>query len=195
MPTDPLPALASNARLAGGIGFWWGFAEGTFFFIVPDVYISFATLFSLRAGAIAWLASIAGSVLAMVLVQVVILGLGWDYLAFLHWIPGISGRLLHQVGQSLTSEGLPYTPFLARGGVPLKVYGGVAFSLGFSARSVLLWTVFARVVRIAPTFAGVVAIRSVFPRWADAHPRLAVALLGLFWTAFYSYYFVHMGRR
>lgn len=100
----------------------------------------------------------------MILLDVVILCVGWDYLAFLTWVPGISEPLLHRVRDSLTSRGLPYTPLLARGGVPLKVYGGVAFTFGFSAPPVLLWTVFARVVRIPPTFAGLVAVRRVFRR-------------------------------
>jgi hypothetical protein len=194
MPAESLPALASDSRWARRVGFWWGFAEGLCFFIVPDVYISFATLFSPRAGAVAWLSSIAGSVLAMVVLYLLILGLGWDYVAFLDWVPGISGALLQRVNASLTAGRLPYTPFLALGGVPLKVYGGVAFTLGFSAPSVLLWTVFARLVRIAPTFAGVAAVRRAVRDRVDANPTASCLLLGLFWIAFYSYYFYHMSR-
>src|SRR5436309_15079983 len=45
------------------IGFTWGFAEGLFLFIVPDVFITLATLFSPRRGGLAWATSIVGSVL------------------------------------------------------------------------------------------------------------------------------------
>jgi hypothetical protein len=194
MRHDDLPLIASNSRLARRVGFWWGFAEGVFFFIVPDVYISFATLFSLRAGAMAWLCSIAGSTLAMVALYVLVVGLGSDYLAFLGWVPGISDRLVYRVNQSLATGGLPYNPLLALGGVPLKVYGGVAFTLGVPVRSVLIWTVFARLVRIAPTFAGVASVRLLFGHRLDARPVTCSALLGLFWAGFYVYYFIHMSR-
>ncbi|OLC37583.1 MAG: hypothetical protein AUH81_05875 [Candidatus Rokubacteria bacterium 13_1_40CM_4_69_5] len=193
MHAERIQRLARDDRLARHAGFWWGFAEGLFFFIVPDVYISFAALFSLRAGAVAWVASIAGSALAACGIYV-LTSVGVDYLAFLESIPGISGALLGRVGQRLASEGLPYTPLLVLGGVPLKVYCGLAFSLGQSLGSVLLWTVFARIVRIAPTFALVAAARLLFRRTIDARAIAWSALLGFVWVAFYVFYFVHMSR-
>jgi hypothetical protein len=184
--------IARDERLARHAGFWWGLAEGLFFFIVPDVYISFAALFALRAGAMAWLFSIVGSVTAILIIYLLIAILGMNYPVFLEIIPGISGSLIARVGASLAAEGLPYTPLLALGGVPLKVYAGSAFSLGLSLGSVLVWTVFARVVRIAPTFAVAAAIRGLFRRQIDNHPGISLAAFGLFWLAFYIFYFLRM---
>jgi hypothetical protein len=189
---DRIQGLARDERLARHAGFWWGLAEGIFFFIVPDVYISFAALFSLRAGALAWLFSIIGSVTAIPIIYLLVAILGVDYLAFLQTIPGISGSLIAATGGRLAAEGLPYTPFLAFGGVPLKVYAASAFSLGLSLGAVLVWTVFARVVRIAPTFAVAAAIRALFGRQIDNRPRLWFTGFGLFWLAFYVFYFVRM---
>jgi hypothetical protein len=194
MPVEWLGRVARDERIARQAGFWWGFAEGLFFFIVPDVYISFATLFSLRAGAVAWLSSIAGSAVAISGIYLLMAPLGLDYLAFLDCIPGISARLVHRVAQSLAADGLPYTPLLALGGVPLKVYGGVACSLGLSVGSVLIWTVFARLVRIAPTFLGVAALRLLVGRRIDSRPVTWWAALGLSWLAFYVFYFIRMSR-
>lgn len=194
MPAERIQRLARDERLARLAGFWWGFAEGTFFFIVPDVYISFATLFSLRAGAVAWLSSIAGSTVGVAVIYLLIVTLDLDYLSFLESIPGISGALTQRVGGRLAAEGLPYTPFLVLGGVPLKLYGALAFSLGLSLGSVLLWTVFARVVRIAPTFAGVAAMRLLFRRPIDASATVWCALLGGCWFIFYIFYFLRMSR-
>jgi hypothetical protein len=59
---------------------------------------------------------------------------------------------------------------------------------------VLLWTLFARIVRIAPTFIGVAAIRLLFRRRIDAHATAWCMLLGFFWLAFYVFYFVRMSR-
>ena len=194
MQRERFQRLARDERLARHAGFWWGLAEGLFFFIVPDVYISFATLFSLRAGAIAWLFSIAGSAIAVVVIYLLTAMLGLDYVSFLNWIPGISEPLIHRVGQELAAEGLPYSPFLVMAGVPLKLYVAQAFALEMTLGSVLLWTVFARIVRIAPTFAIVAAMRLLFGRRIDAYAGTWCALLGIFWVAFYVFYFVHMSR-
>jgi hypothetical protein len=193
MPPDRIQRLARDERLARHAGFWWGLAEGLFFFIVPDVYISFAALFSLRAAGVAWLFSIAGSVTAVLVIYLLTAAIGLDYLAFLRSVPD-SGPLIGRVKGWLAAEGLPYTPLLVLRGVPLKVYAAVAFSLGLPLGSVLLWTVFARIVRIAPTFAVLAAARLLFRRHLDARPTVWFALLGLFWLAFYVFHFVRINR-
>jgi hypothetical protein len=186
--------LAADERLARHVGFWWGLAEGVAFFIVPDVYISFAALFSVRAGAIAWAASIAGSLVAIALIRVLMLLPGVDYLAFLEAVPGISGGLLLRVGRGIEAAGLPYTPFLVLGGVPLKLYGAAAFSSGLSIGAVLLWTVFARLVRIAPTFLALAVVRRLCHWRIDARPGAWLAALVLFWGVFYALYLGRMSR-
>ena len=193
MQPERIQHLARDERLARYAGFWWGLAEGVFFFIVPDVYISFATLFSLRAGAVAWLFSIGGSAVAIIVIYLITATFGLDYLSFLDSIPGISAPLIRRVGQELAPEGLPYTPFLVLGGVPLKLYGAQAFSLGMSLGAVLLWTMFARIVRIAPTFAVVAAMRLLFGRRIDTRTVAWCTVLGIFWLTFYILYFARMG--
>ena len=193
MHVQRIQRIARDERLARHVGFWWGLAEGIFFFIVPDVYISFATVFSLRAGAIAWFFSIAGSVTAVVVIYM-LFALGADYLSFLAWIPGISESLIQRLGQQVAAEGLSYSPFLVLAGVPLKLWVAQAFALEMSLGSVVLWTVFARIVRIAPTFAIVAAIRLLFGQRIDARERTWCVLLGIFWLMFYAFYFVHMSR-
>jgi hypothetical protein len=194
MRAERIKRLARDERMALHAGFWWGLAEGLLFFIVPDVYLSFATLFSPRAGAVAWFSSIAGSAAAISIIRLLTTTPGLDYLVLLESIPGITGPLIDRVGASLAAEGLPYTPLLVFSGVPLKVYGALAFSLDLSLGSVLLWTLFARIVRIAPTFAGVAAVRLLFRRRIDAHATAWCLLLGFFWLGFYVYYFVRMSR-
>ena len=191
---ERIQQLARDERLARRAGFWWGFAEGLFFFIVPDVYVSFAALFSLRTGLVAWTASIAGSLAGVVAIYLLAVIVGIDYVGFLDAIPGISGGMLSRVGAQLSAEGLPYTALLIMGGVPLKVYAGLAFSLGFGLVPVLVWTVFARIVRMAPVFAVAAAARVVFRRSIDARPALWLAVLGGVWFVFYVFYFMRMSR-
>jgi hypothetical protein len=99
-----------------------------------------------------------------------------------------------RVSETLSAGGLPFDPLLALGGVPLKVYAGVAFSLGIPLGTVLVWTVFARVVRIAPTFLFAAAVRRLFRRSIDARPAVWGALVAIFWLVFYVLYFIVMSR-
>ena len=186
--------LVRDEKLARLAGFGWGFAEGLFFFIVPDVYISLAALFSLRAGVAAWFSSIAGSIVAVSVVYVLVAILGVDYLTFVESVPGISGALVKRVAGMLATEGLPWSPLLALGGVPLKLYVALAFFLGTALGPVLLWTIFARIVRIAPTVAGAAVMRRLFRRSIDARPVLWAALVIAFWFLFYVFYFIQMSR-
>ena len=193
MHADRIQSLARDERLARLAGFWWGFAEGLFLFIVPDVFVTFAALFSLRAGATAWLSSIAGSLAGVVAIYLLQAVGGVDYLRFLTTIPGISGGLIDRVRTTLAASGLPYTPLLVLGGVPLKVYAGAAFALGLPVASVLLWTVFARIVRMAPTFALAAAARLVFPRSIDAYAAAWSVVFAAVWITFYVVYFLAVG--
>lgn len=193
MEKERLRRLAANERAARHAGFWWGLAEGVAFFIVPDVYISAATLFSYRAGAVAWAASIAGSLVAAVAIRLLIMLPEADYLGFLDAVPGISGNLIERVHAEVAAGGLPYTPLLVLGGVPFKLYAAAAFASGASLGAVLLWTVFARVVRIAPTVLALATARRLFARRIDEHPAAWLVALGLFWVAFYALYFRRMG--
>jgi hypothetical protein len=193
MGTERLRRLASDERVARHAGFWWGLAEGVAFFIVPDVYISAAMLFSYRAGAVAWAASIAGSMLAVVAIRVLTMLPGVDYFGFLDLVPGISEALIERVGSEVRAGGLPYSLLLVLGGVPLKVYAADAFDSGVSLGAVLLWTVFARVVRIAPTVLALAGVRGVFRRWIEQHPGAWLRGLALFWVVFYVFYFRRMG--
>ena len=190
---ERLRRVAADERVARHAGFWWGFAEGVVFFIVPDVYITTAAIFSYRAGAVAWAASIAGSLVAVAIVRGLMLLPGVSYLAWLDTVPGISAGMIDRVSGAVGAGGLPWTPLLVLGGVPLKLYAAAAFASGLSLGAVLLWTVFARVARIAPTFLVAALVRRLFRRRIDAHPGAWLVALALFWLAFYVFYFQRMG--
>ena len=63
---DPIPPWASWLTGAPGIvlAFLWGFAEGTLFFVLPDVPLSLAALFRPRRALIHLAAIVAGALLA-----------------------------------------------------------------------------------------------------------------------------------
>ena len=194
MPPERIARVARDKRLARHAGFWWGFAEGLAFFIVPDVYVAFATLFSLRAGALAWVFSILGSLIAVCGIYLLVAILAIPYVGFLDTIPGISRALIERTAVRVTADGLPVTPFLIFSGVPLKVYAALAFTFGSTLGAVLVWTAFARVVRIAPVYLLLVLVRVLFRRSIDAHAAAWSGLHAICWVAFYVFYFMRMSR-
>ena len=190
----PMKQPSSTAKKVSSIGFLWGLAEGTFFFIVPDVFIGFVAMRSVGHAAKAWMASIAGSMLAIVFIYTLMAWMDLNYLDSLTYIPGISSNLLESVSSSIAADGLPYTPLLILKGVPLKVFGAVAFSLSHSLPAVLLWTVFARLARIAPTFVVFAVLRWLCADKIDANPRPWYLAMGVFWALFYAFYFWRMSQ-
>lgn len=194
MSPHPLQRLASSERAARHAGFWWGLAEGTVFFIVPDVYIAFAMLYAARAGLAAWAFSILGSLVAVSAIYALVTFTSVDYVGFLDRIPAISASMLAETGSRIASDGLPYSLLLILGGVPLKVYAAQAFALEYSLGAVLLWTVFARLVRIAPVVALVALVRTLFRRSIDRQAAGWFALLLAVWAGFYIFYFARMSR-
>jgi hypothetical protein len=192
MQVERIGRVARDERLARHAGFWWGLAEGLAFFIVPDVYIGFATLFSLRAGAVAWVFSMLGSLVAVCAIYLLVTILAVPYVGFLDAIPGINRALIEQTAVRVAADGLPVTPFLIVSGVPLKVYAALAFTFGASLGSVLLWTIFARIARIAPVFALLAVVRLLFRRSIDAHGVAWFVLFVLSWLGFYIFYFTRL---
>ncbi|MFT7620163.1 MAG: hypothetical protein ACI97A_003820 [Planctomycetota bacterium] len=173
-------------------GFLWGLAEGKFFFIVPDVFLGFMAMRSVRAAAWAWAASIAGSLVAIIVIHLCMDWLGLNYIEFITHLPGISESLLASVHETISSQGLPYTSLLVLTGIPLKVLGASAFGLGQTLGSVLLWTVFARVVRIAPAFVVFGGLSHLFRAKIEAQPRCWFIGVSIVWVLFYVFYFAPM---
>ena len=184
-----LQSLAKNNRAAKIIGFVWGYAEGGIFFLVPDIYITFATLFSFKSGYRAWGYSIAGSTLAVLTIYAVMGYTSIPYFEVLANTPGISSEMISGVTNELKRQGVPYTPLLIVGGIPLKVYSASAFALGFPLLNVLAWTLFSRIVRIAPVFFLVAAVSRLLKRRIENRPALFLGVLSLAWILFYAYYF------
>ena len=110
------------------IAFIWGFLEATFFFIVPDVYLTRIGIKSFRTALTALIYASFGAVLGGILVN----GIGTMFYAqgasFMNGIPAISTELIGNVLSAVNTS--PYTALLfgASKGIPYKLY---ALSFGF----------------------------------------------------------------
>jgi hypothetical protein len=193
MAVPPIPLLIRTLPLVMAIGFLWGLAEGTFFFIVPDVFLTLLVPWSLRATLLAWAGSILGSLLAVLLLFLAMAADPWDLVGLITALPGISPHLLGSVSDALALHGLPWSPGLVAGGVPLKVYAVAAAGLGVPLATMLPWTLFARVVRIAPVLLLALVAARLAGDGPRRHPHRWCGGVLLAWACFYVFYFQRMG--
>jgi hypothetical protein len=179
----------ARSRIAAIIALGWGFAEATFFFVVPDVWIGLLALFSWRAGlrAAAWavIGALAGGALMF--------GVGArldrdDSARLLDAVPAISPWMIERVDEEMRERGPASMLLGPLGGVPYKIYALTAGYQEQSLGAVLLWTIPARGARfvLVATVSALYAwlVRRITPRtgW-----RLGPYLLA--WAVFYAYYF------
>jgi hypothetical protein len=161
----------------------WGLAEATFFFLVPDVYLTFVALRSLRAGLKAAAAASAGALIGGSLLY--FWGLCSPQLAlrFLSHVPGIHDPLIARVGTELEARGLVAMLQGPLQGTPYKIYAVQWGILHGSWGSFLLVSVPARAGRFLLSVLVPFALRRFVRPW----------ILACAWTAFYIYYFWTFG--
>ena len=172
----------------------WGLAEGTLFFIVPDVFLSWLALERPRRACVASLFATLGALCGGALM------FAWGAAQpeaareVLVALPGIRPELLDSVRSSLAEHG----PLALFGGplrgVPYKLYaaewgglGGNGGNFGGGLAGFLLMSVPARALR----FLLVVGLASLVRRRLLARCSLKAcrALHVALWLAFYAWYF------
>lgn len=175
--------LRSQAFVAG----LWGFAEGTIFFVVPDVCVTCFALFSFKESAKALQSAVLGALIAGVLMYALA---SCDYqLArrIVLSVPFVSQPLLDQSRADYLQHAWLATVYAPLSGIPYKVFAIEAVQyigiLPFVFASIL-----ARFGRIGAAWGLAALIRVCFKRTIDMRPRLFLAIHFLFWSVFYSWY-------
>ena len=194
---DDIPrerGAAGNERRIHAWAAAWGLAEGTFFFIVPDVWLSWVALRRARTARKAVLSALAGALVGGALVH------GWARRAeadatraWLLRVPAITPEMIAEVEAGL-ERGMHTMVLGPLRGIPYKIYARTAGTRGESLGAFLSWSVPARLPRFlllpAATQAFTTAGRKLL---GGAHPRLEQAMHLLAWSAFYTWYFRHTG--
>jgi membrane protein YqaA with SNARE-associated domain len=179
-----------ESRWSLALGFIWGFAEATAFFIVPDVYLGLVTLLNWRRGMGAVLAAVTGALAGGTLMYFVAQADPQGVIDFLGQIPLISSDMIKATGERLRSGGLMGMLNDPLRGVPFKVYAAQAGTLGLPILSFLLMTIPARLARFLPA----VLVCSAFGVRARTfvEERTHLMLLGYtaVWTVIYLAYFL-----
>jgi hypothetical protein len=164
----------------------WAFAEASFFFIVPDVFLGLVALFAPRRvartlAAIA-VAAVGGAALLVVISSAAPSGVA----GFLDRLPAIGPDDLVEARAQLESQG--FMAFLSAPleGVPVKVYVHEATQLSLPEPLTLVFTALNRVERIG-LFGLVMATVGVLGRSLIARfPRSVGVTYLAAWAAFYA---------
>lgn len=188
MSVPPDTATRRPAR-NDGLAFGWGFAEATFFFIVPDVLTTRLAMHGLRpamrACAIAWLGAMLGGALIFGLARDAAVAVGLR--SAFEVLPGISPTLIDRAQSSLQADGLTALFAGALGGVPYKLFAWAAAQNGSGWLPFLLFSAAARFGRFAITTLGAGIIARLLHR--KFPPDRILLLHVAAWIAFYGWYF------
>jgi hypothetical protein len=174
------------------LGFLWGFAEGTLFFIVPDLVLSWASLAGVRCGIKMLGAILAGAAVAGICLYMWALWRPDSARAAVLSVPFVRTKMFEKVQEDYRAHGVSGIFYTLGTGIPYKVYAVLApsvstpFTFGFIS-------ILARFERLAlswliPTLLG------VFLRgWIRNHRRLTAALWLGFWIVTYAIYWSTVG--
>jgi len=180
---------------AARVGFLWGFAEATLFFIVPDVLLGAVALFAPRAAPRVLAYTLAGALAGGALTYGVANELQPSRSeAVLDGVPTVNDTAIRRVEREMRDDGtrsIVYGPL--RMGTPYKLYARAAAVEDETLGSFVLWSIPGRLVRMLPVTL-LAALVGLFARSRiAARPRTVLALYGALWLAVYVVYVVRVG--
>jgi hypothetical protein len=185
-PTDSTPRWARwMTRWPGpALAFLWGFAEGTLFFILPDVPLSFVALFRPRRALLHMAAIVAGAVVAGAFMFT------WsvrsaDARAAVAHVPAVSPSMFVQAERDWNRYGVWGASLGPIRGIPYKVYAVEAPRYS-GLWTFLLVTIPARLWRLVVVWLGFAGAGSLLRKFGRA--ALAPVLHALFWIVTYAIY-------
>lgn len=171
------------------VGFIWGLAESTVFFVVPDVGVAFIAAMSPRDWWKPALASIVGTLVGSIFLFLAIhVWIGGHASQLLLSVPGIHPAMVALATARISDHGAGALLPAAFQGIPYKVYATQLTLAGVSLPMLLLWTIPSRALRLVPVAAAAGAGGSILQGSLRRHFRLWVGAYVLFWVAFYAWY-------
>jgi membrane protein DedA with SNARE-associated domain len=185
----------AGSRTARMVGFAWGLAEASLFFIVPDVWIGWVALVARRA---AW------AVLGFTLVGALVGGT-LTYAASAASAPSTSASILDgvptvhedailRVSREMEEHGPRSVVFgPIRMGTPYKLYARAAGVQDEPLAAFLFWSIPGRLERMLPLTVLALLAGLALRGWVTARPRMALGLYAAAWLAFYGVYVARIG--
>lgn len=170
------------------IAFFWGMAEATFFFVVPDVYLGFVALFHPRRALRAAMIAVGGALIGGGSMYALGNLLGSRMEDLLLRIPLIDREMLDLVANQLSSQGLLALVSGPFQGVPYKIYAVQAGAKDLGILAFLLVTVLARLERFLPLTFLVMLVGKIFVKNVQRRTHLVLGVYGLVWLSIYAAY-------
>jgi len=165
----------------------WGLAEATFFFFVPDIWLSIAGRKKLRTGLVACLYSLSGALIGGTVLYI------WGHYdlggaqRMIEKVPAVSPSMVGRVSEALTHHGV-WSIFLGPlTGTPYKVYAAQAAAAGIGIWWFLLISIPARLIRFVLVTAACHYLLKFIK--CSGRNKLSLSLVILFWIIFYIFYF------
>ena len=162
----------------------WGFAEATFFFIVPDVLLTLIALKNWRLATRACLWSLGGALIGGVIMYTWGASEPSSAKEFLEHVPSVDNELLQGVSREVESRGAMATFSGPFAGKPYKVYAVQAGASDVNLPLFLLISVPARLLRFLLAAWITAAIFNILLK--RVKPRHKIVALCGFWIMFYA---------
>ena len=183
--------VASNWSLL--IGFLWGFAEATLFFVVPDVYLGFAALFNWRRGLWVMIAALVGAILGGSVMYVLARNDPSGINKLLIRVPLIDTALVNNVAEHMRADGLVTILTGPLKGTPYKIYAAQAGEQSLPFLSLLLMTIPARLERFLPVVLAFGFVGKRFETFCKRYTWFVVSAYALLWGLIYFVFITYFG--
>lgn len=170
------------------ISFLWGFGEATFFFFVPDIWLTYLVLVNCREGYRNIPFVIAGALAGGAVMYLYGAYASDSARLFLDTVPAIGPALIDGARESMR-EGHPLVVMQAGSlsGVPYKIYAVVGGEIGLSPVLFAVYSVIARGVRFLLVTSLAAAVGYFLLKRMSVRTVLIVNTIC--WAVFYSFYF------
>ncbi len=172
------------------ISFLWSLFEATFFFIIPDVWLSFASLESLKNGfkniGFALLGALVGGSIMYVLGSYTIINVA----TFLEFIPDINSNRLLEVEEILKNEGLTAIFMGPIKGIPYKIYASYSGVLALNFPLFILISIPARAMRFIITVVITHLVSKIILKKVSLSNKKIILIL--IWILLYTLYFTSL---
>lgn len=174
------------------VSFIWGFCEASFFFLVPDIWLSRIALTDFRQALKNTAVATIGAVLGGLVIYICGRTAFAETSGFLDMVPAISPTMIESTGTGITDDGL-MTALLGgmAQGTPYKIYAAWAGHLALSPPLFLLASAVARFIRFLAVVSLFYASARVLSAWISAKNLLR--LHAAVWLLFYAGYFWTFG--
>jgi membrane protein YqaA with SNARE-associated domain len=178
--------MIKKIRSACWVAFIWGLCEATFFFIVPDVWLTYVAITSRKKALYCCCFALVGALFGGLLIYLLGLVDYYTISKIFNFIPGISPPLQATVHQSLQEQGVLALLWGPIHGLPYKLYALNAAALEIPLVLFLLISIPARLIRFVLVTLLTAAVSRKLARYLTT--RQIYIILGFFWIVFYTFY-------